>query len=221
MTSFWPLVLALCALAALCVVRWSRPGSRMLLMAGADGDEDMKIAPGHFSGSRPPEDIAELAAQDFLRQKKSGNIDRARDLGKRFALALLDGENGPLKGELEGQSPQVQHHQFLLYSYVVSHVIADHSPNSILAQTSLNVFYSEVENVSADLYRHVSDMAAFSLYILFERSRDRAEDEIGRIFAELCGAEGDRQLIDYGNRLYDQLYRYCVDEIRKTQYQDT
>lgn len=199
-----------------------RMGRQNLLLAttGIDGDEDIKIAPGHFSQSPRAEDAAELAAEDFLRQKRSGNVELARELGSRYARALLQMENGPLAGELKGKPQTMWPHIFLLYSYVVNHVIADHSPNSILAQTSLNVFYKDIEAASPELYRYVSDMAAFSLYILCERSRNRSDEEIGMIFAGLAGSDSDTALVRYGNELYDKLYAYCIGEIRGTPYED-
>lgn len=214
MISCLPILAFICTL-ALYLARnsWKRP-----LLLAAEGDEDIKIAPGSFS--QPcAEDGADLAARDFLKQKGCGNIDRARDLGTRYAKALLHTQDGPLAGEAEGKPPQVQHHIYLLYAYVVSHVIADHSPNSILAQTSLNIFHSTVEASSAEMTAHINDTAAFSMYILYERSSSRA-DEVGRIFAGLAGRETDTALAAYGNRLYDEIYLFCVQEIRRTKYID-
>lgn len=213
MISFWPMLATVCAMALLYV-----QNRYNILLEVAEGDEDIKIAPGSFSQPRG-EDGADLAAQDFLRQKRCGNIDRARDLGSRYAQALLRPDIGPLASEAEGKTPLMQHHIFLLYAYVVSHVIADHSPNSILAQASLSIFHSEVEAGSPEMMRHINDTAAFSLYILYERSASRA-DEVGRVFAGLVGEETDAALSAYGNRLYDKIYHYCVDEIIRTKYVD-
>lgn len=189
----------------------------IFVFAAAQGDEDIKIAGDTFS-QPSSEDISELAAQEFLRRKSSGDIDRARGLGQYFANALIDTDSGPLAGELANRSMQMRHHQYLLYSYVVNRVIAEHSPDSILAQTSLNVFYSEIEQASDELHRHVSDMAAFSLYILCERSAKRTDEEIGAIFAGLCGEEGVPETVAYGRYLYCKLYDICLEKIREIPY---
>lgn len=207
-------LLCLLCTASICRYRKNRPG--ILLLADGE-DEDIKIADGHFSSSRS-EDSSEIAAREFLRQKQSGNIKRARELGAVFARALLMPEEGPLAGALSRKPMQMQHHIYLLYTYVVNRVIAEHSPDSILAQTSLNVFYSEIETASPEVFRHVNDMAAFSLYILCERSRNRSDDEIGRIFAELCGMKDDPETFRYGNELFHKLYEACAEKIRGTPY---
>lgn len=191
---------------------------KLAAIGPVEGDEDIKIAGEHFSV--PREDIGELAAQDFLKQKDSGNIEKARGLGLRYAQAILYPEQGPLVDEMEGRSPLFHHHQYILYSYAVNHVIADFSPNSILAQTSLNLFYAQLEEKSPELYMHVSDTAAFSLYILCERSKTRSDDDIGRTFASLVGKEDDNTVIIYANRLYSKLYHFCVEQINAVQYSE-
>lgn len=187
-----------------------------VMLAAAGDDEDIKIAGDRFP--KPSVDASELAAREFLRQKESGNVDRARELGKLFARAVLGVESGPLAGEMSGKPMQVQHHLYLLYTYVVNRVIAEYSPNSILAQTSLNVYYSEIEGASPALHTHVSDMAAFSLYILCERSKNRTDDEIGRIFAELCGLDNQAELREYGNQLFRKFYDACAEKIKQVPY---
>lgn len=179
-------------------------------------DDDIKIASGSFANTAAM-DSAEEAARQFLIQKNSGNIDKARGLGKAFAEAMIHMETGPLNGETRCTQREV-HHKLLLYSYVVNRVIAEYSPNSILAQTSLNVFYSEVEADSPELHSHVSDMAAFSLYTLCERTPNRTDDEIGSIYAGLCDFGGDPEKISDGNAFYNKAYAFCKEKINATQY---
>lgn len=213
----YAILLALAGMSALYFA--NRSLGAKLLLAEIE-DEDIKIASGPFSARSSGEDISELAARDFLMEKRAGNIERARELGIQFAQAILDTKAGPLVREMVHKPQQVQHHQYLLFSYVVNRVIAEQSPNGILAQTSLNVFYSEVEEKSPDVYKHISDMAAFSLYILCERSKCRSDEEIGQVFAQLCGGESDSTLMDYGNRLYRKLYDSCMEIIGHTPYSD-
>lgn len=189
-----------------------------IMFDSQDEDDDIKIATGHFSGGGVREDSADLAAENFLRQKNSGNIDHARSVGAYFAKLALSPQLGPLADELEGKSPLVQHHLYLLYSYIVNRVIAEHSPDSILAQTSLNVFYSNIEEASPELHKHVTDMAAFSLYILCERSPNRSEDELGQVFADLLDMEDNAQMVQLGNGFYKRMYQSCMQVIKDTPY---
>lgn len=178
-------------------------------------DDDIKIAPDTFTAVAT--DSAEEAARQFLKQKNSGNIEKARELGKTFSDAIIHIENGPL-GKETACTVREWHHKLLLYSYVVNRVIAEYSPNSILAQTSLNVFYSGIEAESPELHSHVSDMAAFSLYVLCERTKNRNSDDIGEIYANLCDFGGDQEKIGEGNMFYNKVYVFCKEKIEAIQY---
>lgn len=182
-----------------------------------DLDADMKIVPD--KEPEPKVDAEEIAAQEFLRQRELGNIDRARELGAYYAKGLLE-PHGPLADALKDKDPAIQHQQYLLYSYVVNRVITDLSPNSILAQAALSRFYNDVEDTSPELYRHINDMAAFSLYILHNRAKANSDEEIGTVFAGLCGCEIDKELSECGSAMFRQLYAYCAEQMKKTNYRD-
>lgn len=183
---------------------------------GRFDDDDIKIAGQEKAASLA--DSAEETARLFLQHKNSGNIEKARQLGKNFATAIIRADNSPLWPEGPPVTQREYHQKLLLYSYIVNRVIAEDSPNSLLAQTSLNVFYSEIESSSKKLHQHVSDMAAFSLYILCERSPSRDESEIGSIYADLCDYEGDQRVIVEGNAFYRRMLGYCRDKIREIGY---
>jgi hypothetical protein len=186
-------------------------------------DEDIKIAAGAgdsdgpFAPAEPVQDAAELAARDFLVQKDNGNIDRARTLGEAFARCLWELAQELIMDNEQGLTQQEIHHRLLLCSYAVNRVIAQFSPNSIVAQTALGRFYSDIEDKSNVLHRHVSDTAAFSLYILNERSGSGGNGDIGRIFAKLIGCEGDPESASQGAEVYGDFYRACkniIDEVK-------
>jgi len=181
-------------------------------------DEDIKIAPSSFSEKAHMIDLGEEAARQFLEQKENGNIEKARVLGKAYADDILHIEKGPLRSSDKPRTQRELHHQIVLYSYIVNRVIAEHSPNSIVAQTCLNVFYTEIEAVSKELHKHISDMAAFSLYVLCERTPSRTDDQIGVIYARLCDFEGASAVIEEGNDFYRRVYDYCWDELIDINY---
>lgn len=207
------LVGAVCVALA-CALRQNR-----LLLAVA-GDDDMKIAaPGGFSKNTRPEDSSELAAKEFLDLKRSGDIDKARGLGERYAAMLLEKGREICALTRDSEVSLRAHQQLVLCSYTINRVISEHSPNSILAQTALNVFYSRLEEDSPELYRHISDMAAFSLYILCERSHTCSDDSgVGGVYARLCGSGDDAQIIAEGGALYRKLYDCFFEEHQKTAY---
>ena len=208
---------ALCLAGMAAAALAGEKGRGLLLAVTGDGDEDMKIAsPGSFSRNGASEE-AELAAQKYLKLKSTGNIDKARSLGERFAAVLLQKEAAIRAGVAGGLDPLCMHHQLVLYSYVVNRVISDLSPDPLLAQTSLNVFYEQMEEISPDLYRHISDMAAFSLYILCERG-NRSQGGIGSVYARLCEREGDAAVREEGDSLYEKFYALCAGEVQGIGY---
>ncbi|MGI6404562.1 MAG: hypothetical protein ACOX0K_10240 [Oscillospiraceae bacterium] len=181
------------------------------------GDEDMKIAGDSFKPA--PSDGGEAEAKVYLEQKSSGNVEKARSLGRQFALALRERVAESLNDPaFQGELAVREHHKAVLYSYVINRVIADLSPNSILAQTALNVFYADLEQETPILADHVRDMAAYSLYILCERSETCVDDEIGRIYARLCGEENSPERMEEGNRCYREFYNLCSRLHQQTEY---
>jgi len=178
------------------------------------GDEDMKIAPsGGFSQSAGAEESSEMAAEQFLKLKSSGNIEKARRLGDKFALLLLEKHAGARSAEDSLRA----HQQLVLYSYAVTRAVSDCAPDSLLAQTSVNVFYDCLEDSAPELYRHISDVGALSLYILCERSQSR-DHKIGEVYARLCGVEGDAAATAEGKELYRRFYELCAKEHAKINY---
>ena len=202
--AIWFLILAASCIFFLCYLHNRVALQKAAFFALESDDDDVKIAPGSFSGSKKQQDLADQAAQEFLRQKKLGNVDKARQLGTDFAELLWVLAQELIMGDGNVEQREV-HHRLLLCSYAVCRVVSEASPNSIVAQTSLSRFYSAVEERSNVLSRHVSDTAAFSLYILSERSKDDIA-EIGKIFAKLIGQEGDIEKAGLGNQVFSSFY---------------
>ncbi|MDR2908358.1 MAG: hypothetical protein LBU86_00540 [Oscillospiraceae bacterium] len=214
MTGLYPAAAAFLGLAGLAAIRLKAQGS--LIFAAAGEDEDIKIA-GSFT-REPDISEADAAARAYLKQKSAGNVDRARGLGQAFAGLLREWSEELLSSDPQGLERLRAHHKILMLSYVVNKTISGLSPNSIVAQTALNVFYDTIEEETPELNPHVRDMAGFSLYILCERSEGRMEDEAGGIFAQLCGKEADRELIEEGNALYRDYYKACKSLHEMTEY---
>lgn len=173
-----------------------------------EGDEDIKIADGSFGDPLTNEDYADKAAAEYLKQKDVGNIEKAGQLGELLAKELWGVAQELLMKEEDQVTDRIVHQKILLYTYAVNSFVADSAPNSLLAETALSVFYSEVEELSKVLFQHISDTAAFSLYILNQRSGG-VEEDIGRIYAKLSGKENDYKTIRDGNHLYNSFYNKC------------
>lgn len=181
----------------------------LLLFAQADGDDDMKIAPSDgFFAKKNADESAELSAQRFMQMKESGDIEKAHKLGENCAETLkkevqkfCDLDNLNLK----------EHHYIVLYTYAVNKSTYLFTPNSIIAQTILNVFYANIEESSPKINMHISDMAAFSLYMLCERTGECDPKQIGAVYAKLCGAEEDENTIKEGAILFDDMIKKLAE----------
>ena len=203
-----PVALAMAALALTAIQK-----GRLAFAVTGEEDADMKIAPSggsaRYSAGEAAEE-AEAEAREYLRQKSAGNISLARALGEQFAALLIAEAKDHFDPWPEGMAEALRaHHSLLLLSYVVNRVVADLSQNSILAQTTLNVFYSEMEEKAPSLDKYIRDMASYSLYILCERSQQCAADEVGRIFARLCGDKDNDRLIADGQARFLDYYKRC------------
>jgi len=219
-----PLIFAVLFFAgvALLIPRDNEKGRLLLAALGGEGeDADMKIAPEHFSSGPENEDVseAETEALNYLRQKSAGNIELARALGERYAALLIQEAKTNFDPWPEGLADSLRaHHRLLLFSYVVHRVVNDLSPNPILTYTTLNVFYGEIEEKAPDLEKNTRDMASYSLYVLCERSESSTDDEIGKIYARLCGDKDNETLIDEGDYYFRAYYDTCAQLHRQTNY---
>jgi len=175
-------------------------------------DGDMKIAPD-FSArrSRSAEDAAEEGAAEFIKNRESGNIEKARALGRELALALMTVD--PALEEFssnEGLATQAK----ALFSYTVNCAVEGCSPNSIIAHTALSTFYASVSEESPAISDRINDSAVVSQYILAGTSRGRGSvGEIGQVFAKLCLYEGNDRYIALGEALYEKYLKQSSDMI--------
>lgn len=181
---------------------------------GLAGDEDVKIAGGQFSEEISNEDHADKAAKEFLYQRRVGNIDVAGQCGELLAKSLWDTAQDLIMNEDPNLSDKEVHQRILLMSFAINVVISEHTPSPLLAETALSVFYNEVEELSSVLYRHVSDVPAFSLYILNMR-KGVVKEDVGRIYAKLIEHEGDPAKIREGINIYSIYYRKWIDLCNK------
>lgn len=178
-------------------------------------DSDMKIAP-----DRPSElfDLSEGAASAFVREKNNGNMEKARQLGQSLARELGRRQGGlPYFGVGVFDDAQSLGQRRLLYAYIVSRVIEDTAPNSIVAQSALSAFYGQIQRETPEYYAAVTDSAALSLYILAGRSEPDDYNALGGAFARLCGREGDPVFQRYGRELALYFAVKCTQAVLRTQ----
>ncbi len=178
-------------------------------------DSDMKIVP-----EKPSEifDSSEGAANAFVREKSNGNMEKARLLGIQFAQELTAKSKGvTLFGAGEFDNSHTIKQRKVMFAYIVNKVIEDIAPNSIVTQSALSAFYDTIQETSPEIYQMITDTAAYSLYILSDRAAPDDPCAIGRVFAQLCGKEGDPVFVRYGCELAGYFTMYCTQVALRAQ----
>ena len=167
-------------------------------------DDDVKI----YTGDAPApaaQSEGEKSAAEFIYHKDSGNFDKTRQLGELLARTLID-DSARLRDDKYYDAKMV------LLSYLAVDELEAKVPNLMLQKSILGVFNKVLESVSPEIFRIVSDSAAYTLYILNDRQGEK--QTIGEVLAELCDREGDREFIDQGNRLAEEYRAFFADLIQ-------
>lgn len=156
-----------------------------LLLASVGDDSDMKIVPP--SGITPSlEDAGEKAAQEFVAQKKNGNIDKAYSLGKRIAGVFFE-ENGPVLTFCEASlQPFIRLQRKILFAFAADAVLNAELP-SVLAETASQEFSAQVQQFEPLLYEKINDPKTLSYYLLCSKNGRERFENIGkrlRFYAE-------------------------------------
>jgi hypothetical protein len=178
-------------------------------------DSDMKIVP-----DRPSElfDSSEGAANAFVREKNNGNMEKAHQLGIRFAQELTNESSGiPFFGTGKFDNEETLRQRKVLFAYIVHQVIDDIAPNSIVAQSALSAFHETIQESMPEIYKTITDTLTFSLYILSSRSAPDDPRAIGKVFAQLCQRADDPIFVDYGKELAEYFIMHCTQVVLDAQ----
>ena len=166
-------------------------------------DEDIKI----FNRSKPlaSSDSGPMA-DDLKRQVVSGNMQRARDLGKDIALSF---RRAAAKDELLGiaesvgveQDRAIKDQAILLSVFTAEYCIKRHVANQSLVAAAVAELYDNLLEDTPLLYQDLLRSPAFTFYYM--NTDDEADpDQIGKTFAMLCGSPRDVKLATYGAQVF-------------------
>ncbi len=165
----------------------------------------------------PMTDQSEESAQAYLRHKDCGNVDKARQLGKRLAEMLVedipDIENGNSEDWL------LIDHLKMMYIFVAEQCIKE-CPDAILYQVSLSAFREAIEKGVPGAYDAMSGCSADTFYQLayYRKCSQKIAHEMGETMAELCGRAGDWKVIALAEHFFNLFRTNCREECEKTKY---
>lgn len=166
-------------------------------------DSDMKIVTGDFDPEpEPAGESAEATARLLEREKKNGNLGKARRLGARMAeeVASIEGYTTAANGAAENPSLLTQRR--ILLAFAVEVGLDAFLPNNLVAQTAQNVFYDTLHITAPEFYDDLQESGAFSFYYLCVRDGRQVEKKVGETFASLCGMKGSESYARMGQELY-------------------
>ena len=179
-------------------------GTRFFAMV--EEDEDVKIFPGSgFVGSKKAEDDG---AAEFVRERDNGNLEKAKHAGEKMARKLH-------RLWRLGDSAHIYAQKKVLFAYAAAKAIEKHCEASVLAHSILSEFHRWVKHHSQHDYELIQDSAAFTKYLLSERS---GKEALGSVFAELCNEKDNEKLQRKGILLFYHYYSDCIMILNKTTF---
>ncbi|MCI8359864.1 MAG: hypothetical protein HFE86_00825 [Clostridiales bacterium] len=162
-------------------------------------DRDMKIAGASFPASAGFSDEAE--AVEFNREKQSGVLDRAKELGRRMVGALQASGGEFAFGAAEEEDALLTLQRQILLAFVVTVGVERFCISKLAAETAHQSFYNCMKQTLPALYQELSG-GDFSFYYLAYRRGGDVERRMGQTFAMLCARDGDPVYQELGEALY-------------------
>ena len=149
----------------------------------------------------------ETVADNMKRQVLSGNLPKARELGKTIADSFPE---AAAKEELWNTAHcceveldrNIKDQAIILSVFTAEFCINNYMPDPVLATTALTVFYDTLTNDSPELYSDLLASTAFSFYYMNLDGKNADPDIIGKTFAMLCGDKNSPNLCCYGKTVF-------------------
>ena len=164
-------------------------------------DNDIKIFAPDTPAQSPGEELESLAAQtEALRE--SGNLDRAKRLGREMAAYAAQSPELPALAQSFGitLSPQRAHQLQVLMVFSSQHALRGLLPK-LLAEASITTMNNYLINHSKGFWDTISDGRAFTQYLLAVSAQPPAP-AIGGVFAKICGQEDNPDLRRLGSNVF-------------------
>lgn len=158
------------------------------------------------------------------RQRANGNLEKARQLGKRLSQLTpsLDGEG--LQVNLQDMLPKKYLSQDILYQIKVLLVFEAEAlleleiPVPVLATTAINSLHDALRKSAPGFHKNISDGAAFTFYFLAMKKSGDVSQNIGEAFAMLCNVKNKEGYVEAGRSVWNLAANVIQNEIRKAEF---
>ncbi len=175
-------------------------------------DSDMKIV-----GKRlEPLDESDMEAKLYNHERENGNLEKAHNIGKFFANALMSTEG--FAYEKNRASDFEARNRSILFAFTADRVLATFMPNNIIARSAQNEFFDTIRKSDIGLYESISRSGAFSMYLLCKRRGDGRYSGIGKVYAGVVRRPEDETTAEAGEAAYEKYFDYCIEHIKNIEF---
>lgn len=172
-------------------------------------DRDIKIYEG--KGNFDLNDIQRIS-EDLDRNKRNGNIDKAKALGKRLAKIRPDCKKLGL--DIGNMPASELYCVRVLLTFTAEYAVQKYILSETLADAVSASMYDYLKAEESGYYDNISDGSAFTFYLLaLKKSGDTAKN-IGEQFAQRCGINSE-EYVAFGADIFNkslELYSKIIDE---------
>lgn len=172
-------------------------------------DRDIKIYEG--KGNSDLNDIQRIS-EDIDRNKRNGNIDKAKALGKRLAKIRPDCKKLGL--DIGNMPASELYCVRVLLTFTAEYAVQKYILSDTLADAVSASMYDYLKAEESGYYDNISDGSAFTFYLLaLKKSGDTAKN-IGEQFAQRCGINSE-EYVAFGADIFNkslELYSKIIDE---------
>lgn len=180
-------------------------------MYGND-DSDMKIVGKKIQ----PMDESDIEAKLYNHERENGNLEKAHDIGKYFAKALMD--NDGFAYEKNRASDFEARNRSILFAFTADRVLSTFMPNHIIARSAQNEFFDEIRRRDIGLYESISRSGAFSMYLLCRRRGDGRYIGVGKVYADVLRKPENENTAIFGDELYAKYFDFCIEHIKNIEF---
>lgn len=175
-------------------------------------DSDMKIV-----GKRlQPIDESDMEAKLYNHEHENGNLEKAHDIGKFFAEALMNSDG--FAYEKNRASDFEARNRSILFAFTADRVLSTFMPNHIIARSAQNEFFDVIRQRDIGLYESISRSGAFSMYLLCRRRGDGRYIGVGNVYAGVIRRPDDEETALEGDRIYEKYFDFCIEHIKNIEF---
>lgn len=179
----------------------------------AEDDSDIKIA-GEDDKGDTGEQSVETDVNELEIQRASGNVEKARALGKTLTQKIISQDGESSFGEDEREDASLRTQRRLLLAFAAINTVESNVKSKVLQGVIINEFYNSLKTALPEFYDDIGESGSFSFYTLCVRRGGDVDACIGQTFAMLADKGGDNVMEELGKALYMRFVDVALNTIK-------